>query len=405
MAKAWDWQKWGTATDLIHQSDLHGVVGKFGCLEQFKRKKEERAIEGKRAHENASGKLCAGVAVHAVLHRILRSPPAVAAMLDPTQTFARSTLEVAFDEEFNRERAGRPVEWHKVNGDKWRTDCVDMLEGAVANMREHVGEVVLAEAAFVYHVDGIWLTGAIDLIYRAPGSSAISFADWKTGAQKPHPIELDHGWQSAIYSGALRDAYFIPFENVPRVDGRAHRDVVEDVCTSLAVALQAAIDDGAQTDLNGKTAHDTVAALVAKYGARTFSEFPEKIRYVHLRDFIPYAKSGSKLVDRPEELAWHGLEAPAKVTYSKGDARGPAWYHVVRSEGDAPRLRHLLRAVVSWIRFGRFPAAPGEMCSRCKFREQCLLDGYKPIGDDKKRLAQLSKQIDFDGFDPNDDEI
>jgi len=405
MARAWDWQKWGGANDLIHQSDLNGIVGKFACLEQFRRKKEERALEGKRTYENAGGKLASGNAVHAVLHRILRSEPAVQAMLDPEQTFARSTLQRAFDEEFDRERAGRAVDWYKVNGDKWRDECVSMLEGVIATMRERVGEVVLAESAFVYQIDGIWLTGAVDLIYRAPNSTALSFCDWKTGAQKPNQIDLDHGWQSGIYAGALAEAFFVPFENVPRVDGRAHRDVVEDVCTAIAVAWQAVLDGGgAQLDVDGRTAQDTLDALVAAHGARRFDEFPERIRYVHLRDFIPYARGGSKFVDRPEEVAWHGLEAPAKVKYEKGETRGPAWYHVVRSESDAPRLRHLLRAVVSWIRFGRFPPAPGEMCTRCKFREPCLLDGYKPVGEDAKRLAQLTKQIDFDGFD-FDDEI
>ncbi len=238
-----------------------------------------------------------------------------------------------------------------------------MLLGAVQAMHKHVGEVVLAEAAFVYQIDGLWLTGSVDLIYRAPGSTALSFADWKTGAQKPNQIDLDHGWQSGIYAGAMREAIFVPYDNVPKVEGRAHRDVVEDVCTSLAVAWQAALDNGAQVGLDGSTATDALEALVAKHGARRFGEFPDRIRYVHLRDFIPYAKAGSRMVERPEELAHFGLEAPEKIKYVAGNTRGPAWYHVVRSESDAPRLRHLLKAVVSWIRFGRFPRHPGK-CAR-----------------------------------------
>ena len=35
------------ATDLIHKSDLNGIVGKFACLSQFQRKKEERATGGR----------------------------------------------------------------------------------------------------------------------------------------------------------------------------------------------------------------------------------------------------------------------------------------------------------------------------------------------------------------------
>ena len=141
------------------------------------------------------------------------------------------------------------------------------------------------------------------------------------------------------------------------------------------------------------------SATRSKFGAVHFDEYPERIRYVHMRDYIPYARKSKRLLERPEELEWAGLKAPEKVEFEKGDMRGPAWYHVQRAESDTPRLIHLLRAIVSWVRFGRFPSAPGEMCSRCKFREPCLLEGYKPIGDEKKRLEVAQRGLDFDGFD------
>lgn len=404
----WNHQKWGRATDLIHQSDLYGLIGKFGCPEQFRRKKTE-AAQGKRTYETANGKLTGGVAVHAVLHRILRSPPAVAAMLNPEQHFSRSVLEKAYDDEFDRERRGREVSWYKTSADKLRNECVSMLVGVLEDMRNHVGEVVAVECGFVFHVDGIWLTGATDIIYRPPGLASLGLGDWKTGAQKPHQIDLDHGWQSGIYAGAMRHGYFVRFENVECLPGEEHRDALERVCSDIGVAWQATIGDELAADNLAGEPDDytrqqwehntaTLARLVELHKAERFDEYPERIRYVHLRDYIPYSRKSKRMLERPEELAWAGLEAPAQSSFEKGDRRGPAWYHVQRSESDAPRLRHLLRAVVSWVRFGRFPAAPGEMCSRCRFREPCLLDGYKPVGDEKKQLEQATASFDFDGF-------
>lgn len=417
--RAWDWQRWGRATDLIHQSDLYGMIGKFGCLEQFKRKKIERATEGHRVYENASGKLCSGVAAHAVLHRILRSEPAVAAMRDPEQSFSRASIETAYLEEFNNERAGRHVEWRKDKPEKIHEETISMLLGVLDDMRNHVAEVVATEVGFVYELDGIWLTGACDLIYRAELGGGLCLGDWKTGKQKPHRIDLDHGWQAGIYAGAMRHAYFVRFDRVRELarDGEKHRDTLERLCGEIAFAWDSAKtieaeyekargehDEGEESEeldelaslLND--AHAELDRVLERTSAERFDEYPTRIRYVHLRDYVPYSRKTKRRVSEPEDLAWCGLEAPDTVEFQKGDQRGPAWLHVQRSEADLPRLRHLLRAVVSWVRFGRFPAAPGEMCTRCRFREPCLLDGYKPIGDDKRRLEQITKSLDFDGF-------
>ncbi len=407
MTARWNHQRWGRATDLIHQSDMYGLIGKYGCPEQFRRKKIE-ALEGKRVYESADGKLCSGTAVHAVKHRILKSPPAVEAMLAPDQVFASSTLERGFNEEFERERAGRAVNWYgKADAEKHKADCVAMLTGSMADMINHVGEVVAVECGFVFHVDGIWLTGSVDLIYRSPGSLRLSFADWKTGAQKPHQIDLDHGWQSAIYAEAMKHGYFVRYENVDARDGEEHRDALERVCGEIAVAWQTnteaqkIVDEAGDHDARHQLAlaAESLDRVLAKHSAERFGEFPERIRYVHLRDYIPYVKATTRMLDRPEEIEWAGLKEKGKVKFLKGDARGPAWYRVNRSEADAPRLRHLLRAVVSWVRFGRFPAAPGEMCSRCRFRQPCLLDGYKPIGEERRKLDHMTREFDFDGLD------
>ena len=109
---------------------------------------------------------------------------------------SRTSTSVSVKRFFGGSWAGI-VSTERVNGDKWKDECVAMLRGVFETMHQHVGEVVLVEAGFVYQLDGIWLSGATDLIYRAPGSSRLSITDWKTGAQLPHQIELDHGWEAA----------------------------------------------------------------------------------------------------------------------------------------------------------------------------------------------------------------
>lgn len=385
---AWDHTAWGSAKDPIHKSDLNKVVGKFGCLSQFQRGKDELAT-GERVYEEANGKICAGNAAHTVLHRLCKSPAAMAVVLGDTgANISEHGLTMAFDAEFDKEVAGRPVSWFKAKPEKHRDDCLEMIFGAVRGMREHVAEVVLAEAGFIYELGGHWLTGSIDLVYRPRSNpNTLAMCDWKTGAQKPHQIELDHGFEAGIYGNAIKSGWFIPYDNVPDEPGRSHRLRMEDACIELAVALDA--DD--ETD---------VGYCLSVYGAQRFDEYPEEIRHVHLRDFVPYQRKSAPTMRRPEELAWAGMTEPGKLPREKGDARGPGWYHVRRSDADTPRLRSLLDAIVQWVRLGHFPSAPGEMCSRCRFREPCLLSGYERVGDEKRRLEQMmgddSDGVDFD---------
>ena len=402
-ANKWAHQKWGRCADLIHQSDLKNIIGEHGCPAQFQYKKTAAAQGPREPRTTCNGKMAAGTAVHAVLHRILSSPPAIVAVMDARQSFARSTLSKAYYEEFDAEAGDRTVEWFKHNADKVHEECVDMLFGVIEDMRHHVGEVVAVECGFVYQAGGIWMTGAVDLVYRAPGSKQLSFADWKTGVNKPCQIELDHGWQSAIYAQALKDGYFVRFEDVAVQPGEEHRDALERACQEIAVAWQA-MDDAADEGRQGAAEAD-LADAIARHRATRFGEFPEQIRYVHLRDYIPYSRKQSKVLRRPEELAWAGAPPDArdhKVTMEKGDVRGPAWYHVNRSESDAPRLLHTVKAVVSMVRFGRFPAAVGDICNRCSHRETCLNTGYQATGDEAVAIQNIARTVgsdDFDGLD------
>jgi len=117
-----------------------------------------------------------------------------------------------------------------------------------------------------------------------------------------------------------------------------------------------------------------------------------------MADYVPYARKSSRMVERPEELRFFGLSEPTKRSFDKGDRRGPAWYEMRRTEHDVPRLEHLLRAVVSTVRMGRFFESVGEKCSRCPHREPCLTAGYAPKGEDKQTIDEALKGVDFDGL-------
>lgn len=403
---------------MIHQSDLSGLVGQFGCLERFKRRKTDAALGVETRRDMAPGKMCAGSAVHAVLHRILGNPRAARELLtNGNAFFSRAQLERAYLEEFNRARGGRVVEWGKEKSERVHEESIDMLSGVLADLPTRAEEIIATEVGFVFHLDGIWMTGACDVIYRPRGSSRLALADWKTGKTKPHTIELDHGWQSAIYSEAMKRGYFVRWDRVERHarEGESHRVTLERVCARIAAAWESArkLEEehlSARGEVvAGELFNDLDQALaeldrvVEDVGAERFDEFPVAIHYVHLRDFLPYQRKTTRMVQGRDDLAWQGLSEPRKVTFEKGDRRGPAWLAVQRSEADAPRLLHLLRAVVAWVRFGRFPAIPGEKCSRCRYREPCLLDGYKPTGDAAKQLSQITRRLDFDGFGGVDD--
>lgn len=384
----WNHQRWGQPEDPIHQSDLNSLAGKFGCLEAFKRKKTDAALGTKKEYLTANGKLCAGNAAHSVLARILRNPASrdAALHLSAGDSFSHSQITAAFQQEMQIEADGKQIEWFKENGDKWCDDICVMIGEALSDLSFHVAEVVAVEQAFVTHVDGYWLTGTCDLIYR-DANGALCLADWKTGKQVPHPIELDHGWQGAIYAHALRFGYF--YESNDRAQGEA--DAIE-----IATAWQRSIDAGEGLDA-------ATTWQLERVGAACYSEYPERVRYVQLRDYLPRKRASKKAVKRTEELAWLQMAEPGDHKYVAGDRTGPAWYHMNLREDFTPRLRYLLSSSVSWVRFGRMPPTPGEKCTRCVYREPCLLDGYKPFGKEKRQLDLIAKAAGLDGLDGFED--
>ena len=171
-------------------------------------------------------------------------------------------------------------------------------------------------------------------------------ADWKSGTKKPDELSLDHGYQLGLYAEALAKGTF--YKGTPR---------------------EFRVD-----------------------------QYPDQLFIAHLRDAVPYMKSGSKEAKHRDDLVHYGVSHGTKVAYKAGDRRGPVWYRAQRSEHDIARLRVSVRTLVSTMRMGFFLERIGDACARCAFRDACLNQGYGPEGAEKKQLDDAIRGLEFDGF-------
>jgi len=388
---AWNYRRFGTSSFPIHKSHVNTITGTFGCPRRFQFEMDllTGAVErdaSRRAIISAS--LACGSAAHETIARALSNPELCDAVLAGPGAVTRARVKATFWEELETEQEGRSIDWGKHDAD----DYIDMVYGALDRLHLHVAGIVMLEAGFTLQLDGLYLAGHIDLMYRPRANpAALALGDWKTGKTKPDPIELNHGWEAGIYSAAMRFGTFlgrehVSFERAPSGDWVG-------TCGARSVtrgtrwqaerdALEAALDD--------------VAQGVEHPGTVRFEEFPAEIRHVHLRDYIPYRKAGAKQAKRAEDLTHYGLTQPASVLYKAGEMRGPAWLPVRRDEREVPRLKHRLRTVVGTVRMGRFLDLVGERCNRCPFSTQCLNDGYAPRGEELQRITQAFEEAGLD---------
>jgi len=373
-------RKFGSAVSLFHKSDGKQLSGEYSCPKRFWY--ERTAATGTAAHET----IARALSNPEFRERLLRYGDRVNEPALP-----RSVVKAVFLEEYDREVGRRRVEWYKdadADGDVL-DERIDMVHALLTQLHKHVAEVVLVEPAFVAPLGGYWLGGHIDLLYRprsAPRRLAIT--DWKTGAAKPHEIELDHSWEAGVYSAAVAQGWFLPRDMVTigteAATGHAVASIGEHTVVNASrmlaerEALELACMDIAQ-DVEAAGVHDAGDAPWRRYGERVYApgEFPTAIHYVHLADYVPYRKAGTKAVKRREDLDYYGYAQPvAKHKYTAGQQRGPAWLPVAMTEHDLPRLTSRLRAIIGMVRMGRFIEQIGEQCSRCAFRTVCLTSGY-----------------------------
>lgn len=387
----WNYRKFGTVDFPVHKSALNTITGNYGCPRRFQYEMDLLHGGGQRDTQDRgiiSASLACGSAAHETLARALTNPTVRDRLLTATGRVSRASVKATFWEELETELAHRQVEW----GDTSSDDYIDMVHGALDTLHEHVAEVVLLEAGFTLQLDDMYFAGHTDLIYRPRSAPhTLALADWKTGKKKPDPIELNHGWESGIYSAAMRYGTFLGREHVTFIeepDGRWTGTCMGQSVTRTTrwQAERDALELGLDQLARGQTHPGTVR----------FDEFPSEIHHVHLRDYIPYKKAGEKAAKRAEDLAYYGLTSPAQVEYEAGQRRGPAWLPVRRDEREVPRLKHRLRTVVGTVRVGRFLDLVGERCNRCPFKQQCLNNGYAPRGEELEQLTRAFAEAGLD---------
>jgi hypothetical protein len=403
--KRWAFRQWGTLADPIHKSHMSTLVGEFACTMQFAfdRQAELEHIE----RETIAGKTAMGTAVHETIARALRNERFAANLLGGHVPANRDTIREIVLEEFNRETGVRSVVWYGKSdfADELNT-AAEMLFGLFSDLHRHVRAIELVEAGFIAKLGELYIEGHTDLVYRPHGErdGSLAFTDWKTGVQKPHQLQLDHGFEGGFYAHALSCGIFLPEELLEAWWAAAkpyaeHPDwTIVDKPLGLSdwLALGGAPTKRAamHVALRALMRHHE-AGHVLPEGVRRFDQFPDVIKLTHLRDYVPYEKKGTKTIERPEDVRhWSRMLAREvikgeKITYEKGQQRGGAWLDVQRRAGDVARLERMLRKIVGWVRFGRFVEAVSEKCTRCSHRGPCLTGGYE-LGKDEMREANAA---------------
>lgn len=411
----WNYKRYGSASDPIHKSHLNNITGDYGCPRQFRYVMDAAAdgASGADEQERISGKAAAGTAAHETIARALSSPDLRAHLLKGGR-IAADRVRGVFAEEMEREVGGRSVAWYGKDEDREDdvlAERVTMITGLLNGLHEYVAHIHLLEAGFVARLGEYWLSGHVDIVYRpkyAATLEEVAIADWKTGANKPLPIELDHGWEAGVYSTAVAQGYFFSREQIKCATlgtgtvatlgqhkcAHPSKYIAERTVLEAAMIELAERCDDALRQRTPETAAQGIGIDSGPYDVRCFATFPSEIHHVHLADYVPYKKAGSKAVKRAEDLKFHGYDTPQKAhKYLAGDLRGPAWLPVALGEHDLPRLLARLRNVVGMIRMGRFIDQVGERCNRCSFARECLTSGYSPVGDDRKELERALRTI------------
>lgn len=415
----WPFKQYGTTADPIHKSHLNELTGEYGCPRRFRyqRDAEHAAMRGEpdptgrtatTGATRVNAALACGTAVHETIARALNNQAALADLLSPRaadHSLLVGGVELGervrrtFEHELRIAADGRDIDWGKDSPDDMVRDRIAMIVGVLRSLHRYARSVIAAEPGFICELEGQWFSGHIDLIFEpvdgAPGDVAI--CDWKTGASKPHPLELAHGWEAGVYSLACLDGAFLPREAVTLapVDQRGGgwvgsatlTDDAGDVTVSELRPTRWQAERDALEEALKRIARGATHPLAYRIG-----RYPSRVYHVHLRDFVPYQKAGTKQAKRAEDLAWYRLEQPATVKYAAGDFRGPAWLPVELHEHDVRRLAYRTRNVVGTVRMGRFPDYVREHCQRCPFARDCLTDGYAARGDELAALESTLKQ-------------
>ena len=406
----WDYRKYGTIDDPAHKSHMSTLLGEFSCTEQFRRDRL-RELTGEQ-RETLSGKTEFGTAGHETIARALRNPTMVKGLLAGTGVPPIDQVRRVVLQEFQRAVNGKQVAWYgKAEQDDVHSDIAWMCEGLFRELHRHVAAVELVESGFIVQLGDMFLEGHTDLVYRpVQKPDALALTDWKTGAQKPNQVELDHGYEGGFYSLALERGLFLPIHVLHQ-----WRDLKNQSAVPLDPEDIALLN---RTSSDREAMHVALRGIMRRHlrdvpipeGVRFFGQFPELIHQTHLADYVPYERKGAKTIERAEDVEhWSRvtgtpLKAGDKVSYEKGMTRGGAWLQVKRTAEDIARLEKMVRTVVGWVRFGKFVPAVSEKCNRCSYKGPCLTDGYELRGEAAKELNASLRGLDLEGTDLSTDD-
>jgi hypothetical protein len=392
----WDYRRYGSATDPVHKSHLNSIVGgDYGCPRKFRYEMDAKAegVPGLEELPEISGKAAAGTAAHETIARALGNEELCARLLEGKGGIAATAVAHVFMQEFEREVGGRSVQWYQADESETLKERVTMITALLSDLHKYVAKVELLEAGFIVQVGKVWLSGHVDIVYRPRSNpERIAMGDWKTGANKPSSIELDHGWEAGVYSAAVHHGRWLP---------RGAIRMVGSTATLLSHSVTHPSRYIAEREVMERSLIDVARELESERGGGDawiqtmgFNEFPTEIYTVHMADYVPYKKAGTKLVKRAEDLQHYGYERPTTHRFEAGHTRGPAWLPVKLSEYDMPRLEARLANVVGMIRMGRFVDNVGDRCLHCSYKDDCLTGGYAPRGDERKQLELALKRGD-----------
>jgi hypothetical protein len=336
-----------------------------------------------------------GSAVHETFARALLNKGFVHALLREHEPADPERVRATLEQELRLASDGRQIDWGREDAAELIDERVAMVVGGLNSMRGRVRRIRMVEAGFTVELEGFYQAGHVDLVYEpvdARDCMDLGLLDWKTGASKPDPIELDHGWEAGIYSLALNRGSFLPRELVritPAEGGGWIGQYIDGEGNECAPAVKRSTRWQAERD-GLEAALAEVAAGHTFSSMHRFERFPSRIHLVHLADFVPYVKAAGKEVKRDEDVEHYGVRAGTKIKTKAGDMRGPGWLPIRRKENDIPRLAYRLRTVVGTVRMGRFLDLVGEKCRRCSYKTECLNGGYAPRGEE---LAELERTL------------
>lgn len=408
--KKWNHRGWGKLEDPCHKSQISTLIGEYSCTKQFQYDRQ-RECDGE-SRETCSGKTEMGTASHDVIRRALLNEQVRRGLLEGTTFPSRESIAKVLDVEFANATQGREVVWYgKAEYDDTREDVLSMIDGLFHDLHRHVAEVLACENGFIAKLGDVWTEGHIDLVYRPRSNPlALAYTDWKTGAQRPHQLDLDHGYESGLYAAALKNGIFLDPDVVEAWRIASFAYAQGETSIELPPIDKADVKALSEARDDRQAMHIALRGVAKRVdrgdplpeGARVFGEFPEVARLTHLPDYKPYEKKQKKKVERPEEIEFWSRIAETKpevfdgetVNAEKGMWRGPAWYRVRRSEMDVRRTEALLKKLVGWVRMGMFVESVGEKCSRCSYRGPCLTSGYEARGDEAKELAGALRGLD-----------